>query len=393
MFRNAVNLFEIAGFKIRIDPSWLLIAALIVWSLTVAYFPAQLPGKTQYDYIALSVVSMLGLFASLILHELSHSLVARRFGLEVGGITLFVFGGVAELEQEPQSPNSEFWIAIAGPAMSFALALLFYLAAASLDSNGASKPLPVVFSYLGFINLLIAIFNLVPAFPLDGGRVLRALLWHFKKDIFWATRIASGFGTLFGIFLIVSGVLSLLSQSAIGGLWQILIGFFIVSASRASYQQLLIKSALKDHTVHALMTTSPLTADVEDSVEHTANEVMLKHSVSFVPVLEGNHLLGYVDMSLIREIERENWPTTHLSDILVVCSDDNTVTGEMPVDELFEKMVQKNQRKMLVGSAGKLDGVITFTDLMSYLAIKQGLGFPDVKDQRRNKDRGHPSHT
>lgn len=377
MFKNAVNLFEIAGFKIRIDPSWLLIAALIVWSLAVSYFPAQIPGKTRYDYLALSVVSMLGLFASLILHELSHSLVARRFGLEVGGITLFIFGGVAELEQEPKNARSEFWIAVAGPAMSFALALLFYLAAASLDSNGASRPLPVVFSYLGFINLLLALFNLVPAFPLDGGRVLRAALWHFKNDLFWATRIASGCGTVFGIFLILSGVLALLTSSTVGGFWQILIGFFIVSASRASYQQLVVKAALKDHTVRSLMTSAPMTANVEDTIEHTVHEIMLKHSVSFVPVLEGNHLLGYVDASLIQKIERDNWPTTRLSDILILCDENNTVSAEMPVDQLFEQMARNNQRKMLVGKAGKLEGVISLSDLLSYLAITQGLGFPD----------------
>lgn len=387
MFRNAVNLFEIAGFRIRIDPSWLLIAALIVWSLAVAYFPAQLPGKTQYDYLALSVVSMLGLFASLILHELSHSLVARRFGLEVGGITLFIFGGVAELEQEPKSARSEFWIAIAGPAMSFALALVFYLSAAVMDSNGASEPLPVVLAYLGFVNLLLAVFNLVPAFPLDGGRVLRAALWHFRDDLFWATRIASGFGTVFGIFLIISGVLSLLTASSIGGLWQILIGFFIVSASRASYQQLLIKTALKDHTVRSLMTTSPLTADVDDSVEHTVNEIMLKHNVSFVPVTEGNHLLGYVDTSLIQVIERDNWPTTRLGDILVVCDENNTVSGDMPVDKLFEQMAKENQRKMLVGKAGGLEGVISLSDLLSYLAIRQGLGFPETPEKNPRQHR------
>ncbi|MEM6462585.1 MAG: site-2 protease family protein [Pseudomonadota bacterium] len=374
-----MNLFEIAGFKIRIDPSWLLIAALVVWSLAVAYFPAELPGQSQYDYIALSVVSMLGLFASLILHELAHSLVARRFGLEVGGITLFLFGGVAELEQEPRNPVSEFWIAIAGPAMSFALAFLFYIIAENLDSNSASRPLTVVFSYLGLINLLLAAFNLVPAFPLDGGRVLRAALWHLKHDLFWATRIASGFGTVFGALLIVSGVLSLLLASSVGGLWQILIGFFIVSASRASYQQLLIKSALKDHSVRALMSTEPLTADVDDSVEHTVNEIMLKHSVSFVPVLEGDHLLGYVDTSLIRGIERENWPTTHLSDILVVSNEDNTVSGDMPVEALFEIIARKNRRKMLVAEAGRLEGVISLSDLLSYLAITQGLGLADFE--------------
>ena len=389
MFKNAVNLFEIAGFKIRIDPSWFLIAALIVWSLTAAYFPAQLPGRSQYEYLVLSISSMLGLFASLILHELSHSLVARRFELEVGGITLFIFGGVAELEQEPESARSEFWIAIAGPAMSFALALVFYLVAAGLENVGASDLLTAAFSYLWFINLLLALFNMVPAFPLDGGRIFRAALWYLWHDLLWATRIASGSGMVFGIFLVVSGILSLLTTSSFGGLWQILIGFFIVSASRASYQQLLIKTALRDHTVRSLMTAAPITADIEDSIEHTVNETMLKHSLSFVPTLENDRLLGYVDLAHVRQVERDKWPTTGLRDILVPCDSTNTVSGDMPVDKLFGQMVQKNQRKMMVARAGDLEGVISLTDLMSYLAIRQELGFPENTETTTDHSRGN----
>ncbi|MCY6379664.1 site-2 protease family protein [Hoeflea prorocentri] len=380
MFKNSVKLFELFGFQIRVDSSWLLIAALIVWSLTVAYFPQQLPGKSQYDYIALSVLAAIGLFSSLILHELAHSLVARHFGLKVGGITLFVFGGVAELEQEPSSPKSEFWIAVAGPVASFALSALFYLTIVALDGNGASKPLHVVFVYLGFVNLVLAIFNLVPAFPLDGGRILRAALWHLKGDVFEATRIASGFGTVFGIFLIVSGVLSLFTASSVAGLWQILIGFFIVSGSRSSYQQLIIKAALKEQTISALMTHSPIAADVDNTLDVTVNDIMLAQNVSFVPVLEGNHLLGYVDASLVREIERDNWPTTRLGDIMVAGGPDNTVSVDMPVDELFEKMVRTNRRKMLVGHAGRLDGVISLSDLLAYLAVLQGLGVARIEE-------------
>ena len=377
MFKNAVTLFELAGFKIRVDPSWLLIAALVVWSLAATFFPAQLPGRTRYEYLALSVFSMLGLFASLILHELSHSLVARRFGLQVGGITLFIFGGVAELEQEPRDARSEFWIAIAGPAMSFALALAFYILAVGLGSRGTATLPTAAFSYLGFINLLLALFNLVPAFPLDGGRVLRAALWHFGKDLLWATRIASGFGTVFGLLLIVSGILSLLTDSSVGGLWQILIGFFIVSASRSSYQQLLIKTALRDRTVRSLMTASPVTADAADSIEHTVNETMLRHSVSFVPVLQEGRLLGYVDLARIRQVERGNWPTTRLGDILVACDENNTVSPDMPVDQLFGQLVKNNRRKMLVGEPGHLEGVISLSDLLALLAVRQGLGLPD----------------
>ncbi len=382
MFRNAVNLFEIFGFKIRVDPSWLLIAALIVWTLSTAYFPAELPGLSQVDYVALGVVAMLGLFASLILHELAHSLVARQFGLEVGGITLFIFGGVAELEQEPRSPESEFWIAIAGPIMSFVLAGLCYLLLFVFNADGVSGSIKTVLAYLGLINLILAIFNLVPAFPLDGGRVLRAALWHFQKDVFRATRIASMMGTGFGLLLIVSGVLALFSPNIVGGFWQILIGFFIISASRGSYNQLIVKSALRDQSVRALMTAQPLTAEVGLSVQQLVDEIMLPRHVSFVPVMEGEHLLGFVDTALIREIDRENWPTTRLGDILVLSDESNTVSPDTATDELFQKMAANGQRKWLVARNGRLEGVISLSDLLSYLAIMQGLGMPPQETGR-----------
>lgn len=381
MFRNAINLFEIFGFKVRVDPSWLLIAALIVWSLSSAYFPVNLPGYNRYDYIALAIAAMLGLFASLILHELAHALVARQFGLQIGGITLFIFGGVAELEQEPRNPKSEFWIAVAGPAMSFALSGLAFWALHALDISGVSKSLHEVVAYLGLINLILALFNLVPAFPLDGGRVLRALLWWMKDDLLWATRIASNLGIGFGALLIVSGVLSLFTANSVGGLWQILIGFFIISASSGSYRQLEIKTALKDQTVRSLMSKFPKTADVNDDVGTLVDDIMLPMNVSFVPVLEGEHLLGYVDTSLVQEIDRENWSTARLGDILVPVGDENTVSADMPMDALFEKMVRSGRRKMLVGQGGTLDGVIALADLVSYLAIRQGLGLSGERDR------------
>jgi len=377
MFKNAVNLFEIFGFKIRVDPSWLLIAALIVWTLSTAYFPGELPDLSRIDHIALGVVAMIGLFASLILHELAHSLVARQFGLEVGGITLFVFGGVAELEQEPRNPKSEFWIAAAGPAMSFALAGLAYLILFAINGNGASGSFRSILVYLGFINLVLAIFNLVPAFPLDGGRIMRAALWHMNGDLLRATRIASNMGTIFGVVLIVAGVLALFTPNIVGGFWQILIGFFIASASRASYRQLVVKAALKDQTVRALMTKSPRTADVTLSVQALVDDIMLPGHVSFVPVTEGEHLLGYVDTSLVHEIDRENWPTTHLGDILMLSDETNTVSPDLPTDALFERMATNGQRKWLVAQNGRLEGVISLSDLMSYLAIMQGLGLPE----------------
>lgn len=379
MFKNAINLFDLFGFKIRVDPSWLLIAALIIWSLSNAYFPEILPGYSNYEYIALGTASMLGLFASLIFHELSHSLVARQFGLKVGSITLFIFGGVAELEHEPKSPKSEFWIAIAGPAMSFALAGLFYLAAVSIEGIQASKPLAAMFTYLAVINFVLAAFNLVPAFPLDGGRILRAMLWHFKKDLVSATLVASSFGSAFGFLLIVSGIFSLFSASAVGGLWQILIGFFVLNASRSSYQQLLISNALRGQTVRTLMTKTVRTADPNDSVQQVIEDVILKHNVTFVPVTEGEHVLGFVSTQILQEIERENRAQTKVGDVYESSSGKNTVSPDLSMEAVFTKMVKGDLRKLMVAENGVLLGVVALADLTTYLSIRNGLGL-DIQD-------------
>lgn len=382
MFKNAIDLFDIFGFKIKVDPSWLLIAALIVWSLSTSYFPVTLEGHSQGTYISMSIIAMLGLFASLIFHELSHSLVARRFDLKVGGITLFLFGGVAELEQEPRDPKSEFWIAIAGPLSSYFLAAVAFTFVGMLGPDQAQTPFYAVLSYLGLINIVLATFNLFPAFPLDGGRVFRAALWHFKGDLMSATRIASQAGTFFGIALIILGVMSIFTDAGIGGLWQILIGFFIMSASRGSYEQLVLKTTLKDQTVRTAMSAAPRTADVQETVEDVVNKIMLKHNIRFVPVLDGDRLLGFVDLPRIQQIDRQDWPSTRLADVYVASDDSNTVPPDMPTENLFQKMSREGQRKFLIADRGHLLGVIALADLLTYLALRQGLSRKEPPQRR-----------
>lgn len=177
MFANAVKLFSINNFDIKIAPGWVLIAALITWSLSHQYFPQALSNVPPSVHLTMAIFAMLGLFASLLLHELAHSVIARQLGIEIKSITLFLFGGVAEMTQEPRSARAEFWIAVAGPAMSFCLAFGFWIIGAFAAGTNASEAVIAVLSYLGAVNLVLALFNLLPAFPLDGGRVLRAAIW------------------------------------------------------------------------------------------------------------------------------------------------------------------------------------------------------------------------
>ena len=384
MFKNAVQLFEIFGFKLKVDPSWLLIAALIVWSLSTSYFPGVLPEETSTLYTVLGIVAMLGMFASLILHELSHALVARSYGLKVGGITLFIFGGVAELEEEPHDPKSEFQIAIAGPLMSLFLAGFFYVAS-NLAADGSEIGLAgAVLGYLALINLVLAVFNLVPAFPLDGGRMLRAVIWGVTQDLLRATRISSRIGTAFGLFLMLTGALAVFTGGGVGGVWQILIGFFILNASNGSYQNLLVKTALRGKTAASLMSELVYTVDAETSIADLVNDVMLRHGVSFVPVLSGGTLLGYADTVGARSLDRAEWETRRVSDILVKCGPDNTAAPDMPLNEVFKRMAANTRRKLMVVEDGRLVGVISLSDLVHHLALEQEIGAKLRVDNRES---------
>lgn len=374
MFSRAVRVFEVFGFQIKVDPSWFLIAAFFVWTLAGSYFPDRVPGLGPGDYLALGVTAAVAFFAGLILHELAHSLVARRFGLRVGGITLFIFGGVAELDEEPASARSEFWIAVAGPAMSFAVAALCWLAHVTLETSDISQPLQAVLEYLALINFVLAVFNLLPAFPLDGGRVLRAALWRRSGDVVSATRQASTISELIAYAIMALGFVALFSGNTAGGLWQVLIALFLLSAARATYRQLVVRTALGKRTVGAMMTRDPVRASPDDTLREVVEGLMLPHAVSFLPVSEGEMLLGYVDTALIRGIDRENWESTHVGDIYITADSDNSVSPDLPAEALLGRIAATGRRKFLVTEDHRLLGLITLSDLLSYLAVLQEIG-------------------
>jgi Zn-dependent protease/predicted transcriptional regulator len=373
MFKNAFNLVEVFGFRIRIDPSWFLIAALIVWSLTTKYFPSTLPNQSNFIYLGLSVVATLTLFLSLLIHELSHSLMARFYGIKITNITLFIFGGVAELETETKTPSSEFWIAIVGPISSFILAALFFVCYRFSVILNASAALIEFQYYLTLVNLMVAVFNLIPAFPLDGGRVFRALLWWHSGNFIGATRIASIAGQVFAIFLVSTGTLAVFTGIGFAGLWQILIGFFIFTASHANYRQILFQESLKEKTIDNLMSKVILTIDPQDTIQDLVQNVMLRHGVSFVPVTEGDHLLGYVDKTVVQKIDKDNWATSKVGDVYVASTNENTVTPTLDLSRLITQMASSKQNKMLVADKGVLLGIITLSDLVDYVALRDSL--------------------
>ena len=367
MFSNAIKLATVSGFDIKVDPSWALIAALVTWTLSQQYFPATLPDQTSQMYVVMAVVAMLSFFGSLLLHELAHSVVARRFGVQIKGITLFLFGGVAELAEEPKSATAEFWIALAGPAMSLSLSAVFWLLA-QLSVQLLNAPAVIeTLSYLAAVNLVIALFNLVPAFPLDGGRVLRAYLWHRHGDILRATKAAARSGTIFAYGLMFLGVLVLFQGLLITGLWYIMIGFFVLGAARGAYHSQIMDNAFAGKTVGNLMVQNPVVVSPELTLSDFVNTVVMSKRVSFAPVVEDGILLGQIDKDVLSVIDHDNWSNTRVGDVFAGLDVATTISPDMPISGLLAQIAQTGTRKFLVVKDHTLLGVITLANLIGYM--------------------------
>lgn len=246
MFRNSVRLFTLQGFEVRLDPSWVFLAALLTWSLAVGFFPARVPDLEAWAYWALGAAGAAGIFASIVFHEFCHSLVARGRGMRMRGITLFIFGGVAEMGEEPPDAATEFWVAVVGPVSSVALGFSLIVLLAFAAARGAPEPLLALLGYLGVVNVILAVFNLLPGFPLDGGRILRAVLWRWTDDLTRATRWAAACGRGMGAILIGVGLLATLGGRYLGGLWWVVLGLFLMGAARAAYGNVLLRERLAE---------------------------------------------------------------------------------------------------------------------------------------------------
>ncbi len=373
MFGKRITLFRLFGFSVHLDASWIFIALLVTWSLSMGYFPQAYEGLSPSAYWTMGVIGALGLFASIIFHEFWHSFVARRYGLPMKGITLFLFGGVSEMGEEPRDPKTEFLMAIAGPISSVVLGFGFYLLFAW--GQGFDWPVAIlgILGYLAFINWILAVFNMLPAFPLDGGRVLRSALWKWKDDLHWATQKASKFGSGFGMMLMILGVLSLFAGNAVGGVWYFIIGIFLRGAAQSTYRQLLVRDALEGKKVRDLMQTDPVTAPPSISIRELVEDYMYKYHFKMFPVAQDGRMLGCISSRKIKEIPREEWDSLSVSAALDICSAENTVSPQTDASMAFELMNRTGNSRLLVIEGDRLVGVITLKDLMGLFAMRSEL--------------------
>lgn len=369
-----VRLLTVLGIPININVSWVLIYALITWTLAVGYFPRQLPGLEPVAYWANGLLAALLLFASVLLHELAHAAVARRHGLAVSGITLHMLGGVSQLDDEPPDPRSELTIALAGPLASFAIA-----GALGLARLGVSAPWgDAILTYLATVNLAIGVFNLIPGFPLDGGRVLRAVVWHVTSDLARATAIAGRVGSAVAIGLMALGVLQAFAGAFLSGLWLVLIGLFLRQAAATSTSEVTLREALGALTVGDVMTREVITVPWRASVADLAQQFWAHHVTSF-PVVDGGVVRGMATMRDVGRVPADEWERTSVQFVMRPVTGDLTIAPAATALEALQRASANGVGRLAVVDAGRLVGYLSLRDLAHVLALRS---LPGVRAER-----------
>ena len=380
MFGKRLTLFRVGGIDIGIDLSWAILFLLITWSLARGLFPVVHAGLAGPVYWWMAIAGALGLFASVLVHELAHALMARRDGVPVRSITLFLFGGVAEMAHDPERPRAEMRMAIVGPLASAVLALALW----GLAELGASAAWPValvgVLAYLAAINMVVAVFNLLPAFPMDGGRVLRAALWAWRGDLRWATRIASSIGSGFGLAMMALGVVSVLLGNFIGGIWWFIIGMFLRSLSASAYREVVLRQALRGEPVSRFMRTDPIVIPSGTTLAAAAHDFFYRFDHKLFPVVAGNQLIGCLTPQRIKEVPRDSWDMVLVDEVAPSCmSCGHTISPRADVADALKAMDGSRRSRLMVVDDGRLLGVITLKDLLHYVAARVELEGEDLR--------------
>jgi Zn-dependent protease/CBS domain-containing protein len=360
------QLGRIRGISIGINWSLLLIFALIAWTLADGVFPRQNPGLGSGTYIGMAIVAATLFFASILAHELGHAFVAQHEGMEIQGITLWLFGGVARFRGEFQSAKSEFWIAIAGPAVS----LVIGLAAVGIARLGLPPAIDGVASWLGYINLLLLVFNLLPALPLDGGRIFRSILWHAKKDFVWATRVAARTGQLIGALIVAAGIVLIVLEGAFGGAWLAVVGWFVLTAAGDERRAADRKQLFGDLRVGELMVRDPITVPPDATVEQLVDAMTAEIEHAAYPVVEGERAVGLFPLARILQAPKEQWAGRRVRDFALPLASVPVLRAETPLAEATGRLSEGGLGRGLVLDGDRLVGLLTLSDVASGLRAR-----------------------
>ena len=369
---------RILGIDIRIHISWVLIFLLVLLSLADQVFPDWYPQWSQQKTFLISAIAALLFFSSVLLHELAHAIVARQFKMSVSSITLFLLGGVANLTKEPPSARAEFFMASAGPLTSLTIGALAFLVQQLVTNNidvvPSLQPVEGVARYLSFINIAVALFNLVPGFPLDGGRVLRSIIWGVRRDRVAATRIAARGGQLVAGLMVVYGVSRALDGEAMTGLWMFLIAYFLYGAASQALQQERVTAAVGSVRVAQLMTTNFRSAPAGISIGQLIRDVVLPNNLQAIPIVVHDRLVGLVRITDLRKVEQDQWATTSVDAVMTPVSEVATVTPDEQIVAAIERFGGGDVPLLPVVDHGSLVGVLFRDAVVGYVRMQETLG-------------------
>ncbi len=373
----SLKLGRIRGIEIGVHYTWLFIFGLLTYSLAVDFFPNAYDNWTTTQYWVISAIASLLLFASVVAHELGHSMVAISRGIPVKSITLFIFGGVASLTQETQDAKTEFQVAIAGPAVSVVIAVVSY--GLTYLFHGISTQVEGIFFYLALANGLLAVFNLIPGFPLDGGRVFRSIVWGITKSMERATKVAGTVGVIIGYLFIILGVFMAFSGVLISGIWFIAIGWFLQNAAEQSMQQFKMQRMFQDVRIGMLMTVNPPTVNPETSIEQLVEHHILGQNSRGVPVVRDGLLVGIITLSDVKSIPRSEWPQFRVLDRMTPSERLITVTPDSSLNAALQAMSDKDIHQIPVVRDGALVGLLTRNDIIRFIQLRNEV--PGTRDQ------------
>ena len=367
MLSGNISLGRIGGVEVRINWSWLVIFALIVWTLADGVFPSTNPGLSGNTHLAMAIVAALLFVVSILLHELGHAWEARREGLEVDGITLWLFGGVSQFKGGFPSAGAEFRIAIAGPLVSLVLGVFFVLIAIA----GLPSAVDGVAAWLGYINLALLVFNLIPALPLDGGRVLRAALWQSKGDLAWATRVGTDIGRVFGYLFIGLGLAMFIFQGSFSGAWLAFIGWFLLQAATAEARYIATEAALHGLRVRDLMVRDPVTVDGDLTVGQFMDEVARSRRFTTYPVVDGGRPIGLLAFGSVAALPRSEWDSRRVREAMLPLDRVPQLTEDETAIDALTALSSPTSNRGLVVENGHLAGLLSITELTRALELRR----------------------
>lgn len=380
---GSLNLGKIAGISIYINVSWFIILVLLTWSLATGWFPIFYPGWTATTYWVISLVSALLLFVSVLLHELAHSLVARARGLSVKNITLFIFGGVSNIEQEPTSPGVEFQMAVVGPVVSLLIGLLAYLL--QLPFTGSKSPIEAILAYLAVTNVLLGIFNLIPGFPLDGGRVLRSIIWKVTGSLQRATRVVTIVGQIIAYLFILWGIWQFFGGNILNGIWIGFIGWFLLSAAQSANSQVMLQSMFRGVTVSDVMNTNLVTVPANISLQRLVDEYFLPGGLRSALVMQADQLAGLITLSDIRHVPRDQWAQVPVGHAMIPLERLHVVSPQQSLNDVLPLMAGRDVNQLPVVQNGRLVGILSRDAIVRFLEVRRGLGLETAESYVRKR--------